>query len=131
MQNLEPGKSPVALPKPGFPDVVERTRVAKFENKTYGFRVGGPIVKNKLFYFFLAEWQRDLRPQPFNLADYRGNTTQAGLESLTNFIKSTYNYDPGGYIDNAEQVNAERVNAKIDWNINDNNRLSVSYRYNK
>lgn len=125
------GKSPVAIPKPGFPDVVERTRVAKFENKTYGFRVGGPIVKNKLFYFFLAEWQRDLRPQPFNIADYRGNTTQAGLETLTNFVKSTYNYDPGGYIDNAEQVNAERVNAKIDWNINDNNRFSVSYRYNK
>jgi hypothetical protein len=125
------GKSPVALPKAGFPNVVERTRVAKFSNKTYGFRVGGPIVKNKLFYFILAEWQRDTRPQPFNLADYRGNTNAAGLEGLANYLRSEYNYEPGGYLDNPEQVNAERANAKIDWNINDNNRFSLSYRYNK
>jgi len=129
-QNLT-GLSPVAVPKPGFPSVVERTKAAEFSNKTYGFRVGGPIVKNKLFYFFLAEWQRDTRPQPFNLSDYRGNTGSAGLEGLSNYLKSEYNYDPGGYLDNPEQVNADRVNAKIDWNINDNNRFSFSYRYNK
>lgn len=124
------GKSPVALPKPGFPSVVERTKANKFSNKTYGFRLGGPIVKNKLFYFFLAEWQRDTRPQPFNIADYRGSTNTAGLESLATLLRTKYNYEPGGYLDNPEQVNAERVNAKIDWNINDNNRFSLSYRYN-
>lgn len=125
------GRSPVALPKPGFPSVVERTRVSKFSNKTYGFRVGGPIVKNKLFYFLLAEWQRDTRPQPFNIADYRGNSNTAALDNLANHLRTKYGYEPGGYIDNPEQVNAERANAKIDWNINDNNRFSLSYRYNK
>ncbi|MBC7850078.1 MAG: TonB-dependent receptor [Chitinophagaceae bacterium] len=125
------GKSPVAQPKPGFPNVVERTRVAPFSNKTYGFRVGGPLIKNKLFYFFLAEWQRDTRPQPFNFAEYRGTSSAASLEGLANLLRTKYDYEPGGYLDNPEQLNAERVNAKIDWNINDNNRFSVSYRYNK
>lgn len=125
------GLSPVPVPKAGFPDVVERTRVAKFANKTYGFRVGGPIIKNKLFYFMLAELQRDQRPQPFNLADYRGTTNQAGIDNLATLLRDKYGYEPGGYIDNPEEVNADRVNAKIDWNINDNNRFSVSYRYNK
>ncbi len=124
------GKSPVAVPKPGYPTVVERTKAPDFSNKTYGFRVGGPIVKNKLFYFFLAEWQRDTRPQPFNFTDYRGTTSQAGLDILANVLRTKYNYEPGGYLDNPEQVNAERMNAKLDWNINDNNRLSLSYRYN-
>lgn len=125
------GKSPVALPKTGFPDVVERTRVSSFSNKTYGFNVRGPLIKNKLFYFFLAEWQRDTRPQPFNMADYRGTTNQTGIENLANFIRTTYKYEPGGFLDNPEKVNADRINTKIDWNINDNNRLSFSYRYNK
>ncbi|MBL0135357.1 MAG: TonB-dependent receptor [Chitinophagaceae bacterium] len=125
------GLSPVPVPKPGFPNIVERTRVPKFETKTYGVRIGGPIVKNKLFYFLLAEWQRDDRPQPFNFADYRGTSSQATIEALANTLRTTYNYEPGGFLDNPEKVTANRINAKVDWNINDNNRFSLSYRYNK
>lgn len=129
-QNLT-GLSPVPVAKTGFPSVYERTKAAKFANKTYGIRVGGPIVQNKLFYFLLAEIQRDERPQPFNLADYRGTSNQAGIDNLANFVRTNYGYEPGGYLDNPEKVNADRINAKLDWNINDNNRLSLSYRYNK
>ncbi len=125
------GKSPVATAKPGFPGVVERTKAAGFQNKMYGFRVGGPIIKNKLFYFFLAEWQRDQRPQPFNFDEYRGGSNQATIDNIANRLRTVYGYEPGGYIDNPEQVNRESVNAKIDWNINEKNRFAFSYRYNK
>jgi len=125
------GLSPTPQARPGFPNILERVPAANFANQTVGVRVGGPLIQNKLFYFFLAEMQRDERPQPFNFADYRGSTTQAGVESLANFLRTTYGYEPGGYLDNAEKVNADRINAKLDWNINDNNRLSLSYRYNK
>lgn len=126
------GKSPVATPKPGSPNILERNKANDFSNKTYGFRVGGPLIKNKLFYFFLAELQRDTRPQPFNVADYRGNTNSlTALNALADFIRTEYNYEPGGFLDNPEKVNSDRINAKIDWNINDNNRFSFSYRYNK
>jgi hypothetical protein len=129
-QNIT-GKSPVPVVKNGFPLNYEYPKVPAFQNQTYGFRLGGPIVKNKLFYFLLAEWQRDERPQPFNFGDYRGTTNQAGIENLANYIRTTYKYNPGDYLNNPEQVNADRFNAKIDWNINDDNRLSVSYRVNK
>lgn len=107
------------------------TKLSDFSNKTYGFRIGGPIIKNKLFYFLNAEVQRDTRPQPFNFSDYGGSVTESDLQDLTNYLRTNYNYDPGGYLDNAEKITADRVVAKADWNINTANKLSVSYRYTK
>lgn len=115
---------------PGVPKAA-RTRLADFSNKTTGFRVGGPIIPNKLFFFLNAEIQRDERPQPFDFDTYDGGASQADLDGLAQYLRSEYGYDPGGYIDNAEKVEADRIAAKIDWNINDVHKLSASYRYNK
>jgi hypothetical protein len=92
--------------------------------------VGGPIIKNKLFFFLLGEVERNTRPQPFT-GEYRGNTSNDSIGTLVNFLKTTYNYDPGGYLDNPEKVTADRITAKIDWNVNTRNKFSLSYRYNK
>ncbi|MEP6713813.1 MAG: TonB-dependent receptor, partial [Ferruginibacter sp.] len=106
------------------------SRLGKFENKTYGFRVGGPIIKNKLFYFINAELQKDLRPQPFDTSLYKGNTRPGVILGLADTLRQKYNYDPGEFINNPEKVNATRITAKIDWNLSENNKLSLSYRYN-
>lgn len=105
-------------------------KLADFKNQTIGFRVGGPIVKNKIFFFVNGEVQRDKRPQPFDFSNYNGASSQSDIDNLTNFLISNYGYDPGGYLDNAEKVDADRIAAKIDWNLNTNHKLSVSYRYN-
>ena len=105
-------------------------KLANFSNKTTGFRLGGSIIKNKLFFFVNGEIQRDQRPQPVDLSGYRGNSSIAQIEGLRSFLKTTYNYEPGGFVDNPEVVEANRVATKIDWNINEKNKLSVSYRYN-
>ncbi len=106
------------------------TRLSDFSNKTIGFRVGGPIIKNKLFFFINGEVQRDKRPQPFDFSAYTGASNQANLETLSNYLKTSFGYDAGGYIDNPEKVEANRVAAKIDWNISQKHKLSASYRYN-
>ncbi|MBZ4317484.1 hypothetical protein LAM21_24015, partial [Mycobacterium tuberculosis] len=64
------GKDPVAPKETAsrFPD---------FQNKTYGLRIGGPLVKNKLFYFLSLEQQRDQTPQPFDIGTYKGTTNNA------------------------------------------------------
>ncbi len=106
------------------------TKLADFSNKTIGFRVGGPIIKNKLFFFLNGEVQRDKRPQPFDFSTYTGSSNQAAIDGLANHLKTTYGYDPGGYLDNPETIEANRIAAKIDWNITDKHKLSASYRYN-
>ena len=108
----------------------QATRLAPFTNKTTGFRFGGPITKNKVFFFINGEIQRDERPQPYNFSGYTGRSSQADLENLADYLRTNYGYDPGGFLDNPETVEANRVAAKIDWAVNTNNKLSVSYRYN-
>ncbi len=130
-QNLS-GRAPTPSIKPGTFNIYERAKLNPFKNQIANISFGGPIVKNKLFYFISAEIERNQRPQPFNFSDYRGNTANQGdINNLGAYLKSKYNYDAGGYLDNAEKVNADRISAKVDWNINDNNKLSVSYRYVK
>jgi hypothetical protein len=107
-------------------------RFSAFNNKTFGFRIGGPIIKNKLFFFLSAEQQRDETPQIFDFTTYRGNTnTVAGVEALKSFVKTTYGYDMGDWQETKRKLDADRLTAKIDWNINSKNRLTVSGRYNK
>lgn len=106
------------------------TGLSDFSNKTIGFRVGGPIIKNKLFFFINGEVQRDKRPQPSDFSTYIGASNKTAVDGLVNYVKTTYGYDMGGYEDNPETVEANRVAAKIDWNISAKHKLSASYRYN-
>ena len=130
-QNLA-GVSPLPVLKPGTTNVFERIKFPKFINRTTGIRLSGALVKNKLFYFVLAELQKDERPQSFDFSNYAGATRRASaIDSLSNFLKSKYGYNTGTYIDNPEIVEANRYTAKIDWNINAKNKLSASYRFNK
>src|SRR5690606_32346789 len=90
------GKTPTDDPK------VEREKLANFTSKTYGARIGGPIIKNKLFYFFNVELQDNNTPQPFNYQTYaagRGDrpaASQASLAELSQKLNGM-GYDPGGY----------------------------------
>ena len=117
------GKTPTDDPN------AERTRLAPFTARTFGFRLGGPIIKNKLFFFANVERQTDEEPRPFIPSDYVGNSTQADLENLANYVRETYNYEPGGFLNNAQTTQATRILAKLDWNINDNHKLSVRHSY--
>ncbi|MBX2930633.1 MAG: TonB-dependent receptor [Chitinophagaceae bacterium] len=107
------------------------TKLADFSSKTYGFRVGGPIVKNKAFFFLNIDMVRDERPQPWT-GTYAGNTSLASAD-FTNLLNkiSSYGYDPGGFMNNVEEVKSDRLAAKIDWNINTQHKLTLSYRYAK
>jgi outer membrane receptor for ferrienterochelin and colicin len=117
------GKTPTGLK-------AAATKLPDFQDKTYGFRVGGPIIKNKLFYFLNGEIVRFERPQVFDVSRYSGTTSLAGINALADTLRTKYGYEPGGFQNNPEKVRANRIIAKIDWNLNANNKLSFTYRYN-
>jgi len=106
-----------------------RTKLADFTAITSGFRIGGPIIKNKLFFFLNGEMQRDQTPQPFEFSSYNGNATQEELNTLATYLQNTYGYDPGGYIDNTRELKSNKLLARIDWNINENNKLMLRHSY--
>jgi len=106
------------------------TRLAHFNDNTYGLRFGGPIIKNKLFFFLNGEIVRFERPNSFDITKYSGNTQGAALSALADTLRMKYGYEPGSFIENPEKVRANRALAKIDWNLNGKNKLTLTYRYN-
>ena len=107
----------------------ERTRLAPFNVHTYGARLGGPIIRDKLFFFANVEFLREEEPLPFVPQEYEGAATAADLDRLVNFLDTEYGYNPGGYLNNVGTRNSNKAIAKIDWNINRNHKLSLRHSY--
>ncbi len=120
------GKTPV-----GIAGDNERTKLDEFSAQTYGVRIGGPIVQDKLFYFVNYERQDNETPQPFDIGTYRGAATAADLQQLSDFLVNNYGYNPGGYANNTSSLVSDKLIAKIDWNINENHKLSLKHSYVK
>ena len=109
----------------------ERTKLDPFTSQIYGFRLGGPIVKDKLFFFANVELERREEPRPFVPEAYQGNATVADLEALRQTFINDYGYDPGGFLNSPQTTDGEKVLVKLDWNINKNNKLSARHSYVK
>ena len=123
-------------------DTVEGETVAgardKDRNTTYGFTLGGPIVKNKLFFFANFEYSKI----PTVANRWRGSTDGVGnadanisrttledLEKVSKFLKDKYGYDTGSWTDFPANESNMKVLARLDWNINDKNHLALRYNY--
>lgn len=113
------------------PDLIgdgeEAEKLDEFSALTYGLRVGGPIIKDKLFFFLNYERQDDETPQPFNFSNYEGRSSIEDINALQSFLASTYGYDTGGFANNTRTLESDKVTVKLDWNINDNNRISFRH----
>ena len=114
----------------------------KFDLKNYGFRIGGPIVKDKLFFFLNAEQERRNDPPNGNfVANRPGETAAPGgnsqtsqvlasqLQTLSDFLVRSYGYNPGAFENYELRQNSDKATARIDWNITNNHRLNVKYNY--
>ncbi len=108
-----------------------RTKLADFTAVTTGFRLGGPIVKNKLHFFVNAEMQRDATPQPFSIDNYNGNATTSQLGELASYVENTYGYVTGGFENNSSELKSDKFLARLDWNINESHKLMLRHSYTK
>lgn len=127
-QNMA-GKTPGNVPDSA------RKKLTDFKNQTYGFTFGGPIIKNKAFFFLNAEMQKDVRPQPYtpvNVLNPDGSVRFNVVDTVAkvvNFLKTKYGYDPGDFLNNPDAVDRININTRFDFNLNSKNKLTLSYRY--
>lgn len=117
---------------PGFLEVAgqDREKLADFSAKTYGLRLGGPIIKDKLFFFVNGEIQKDQTPRPFNFNTYNGGVAKSDIDNLVSVLRNTYNYDPGSYENVVSELKAQKFLIKLDYNLSDNHKLTFRHSYN-
>lgn len=123
-ENLS-GKTPTNLASTD----ADREKLPDFNAQTFGVRLGGALIEDKLFYFVNYERQEDETPAPFNIANYRGTSSASDLENLSNFVQTNYGYDMGQYDSNSTILNSDKITLKLDWNADEKNKLSLSARY--
>ena len=110
----------------------------KDRNTNFGFTFGGPIVKNKLFFF--ANFEYATVPSVVNrwhgsvdgksdADNYISRTTLADLERVSKHVKDKYGYDTGSWTNFPANESNMKALARIDWNINNNNHLALRYNY--
>ena len=105
---------------------------------TYGATFGGPIIKDKLFFFGNFEFSqiptvvnrwRTSADGVANKDQYITRVKTSDAQALTDFLKKNYNYDPGSFSDYPANEDNMKILARLDWNINRDNHLALRYNY--
>ncbi len=102
--------------------------------KQYGFSIGGPIIKDKLFFF--ANFEKDDRddlgsswvPNTGSGAINESRVLESDMIAVKDFL-SGLGYDTGAYRGFLYKTESIKGIFKLDWNINDNNRLALIYNF--
>jgi len=98
------------------------------KNQTWGVTFGGPIIKDKLFFFAAYEKQKiDGIAGVGTDAVSGGGLTQAQVDAVTQAFQSI-GIDPGTNGGSALTLEDKRTLAKLDWNISDSQRASFTYQ---
>ncbi len=128
-----------------------RTKYDTQLSQTYGFTAGGPIVKNKLFLFVSGEYYKKSYPNIYTPANgtYEGREdvrlskpvtvdgetyeffNSALAQKIIDHYEATYGVGQTGESFTQHQVEDKFYNmlARLDWNINDKNKLMFRYQY--
>jgi hypothetical protein len=115
-------------------DVVNQ--YGNFQRGQFGGRIGGAIIKNKLFVF--GSFEQELQTQPGSnfVATRPGSTaanqsiaTAAQLDQIKDLLKSKFNYDPGAYENWDKENYSQKANIRLDWNISDKHKFNLKYNY--
>jgi hypothetical protein len=109
----------------------------RLDEKNFGGSFGGPIIKDKLFFFVNAEFKLTKAPgstriaatpsTPYGSISTVTRTTADFMNTVSSYLLSNYGYQTGGYQNYENVSNNDKLFARLDWNINKNHRFSIRY----
>jgi hypothetical protein len=107
---------------------------SKFDEKVQGFRLGAPIIKNKLFIF--GNYEELTKTEPGTTWTSAGSPLGGAqptrvqyndLKTLSDFMKEKFNYTTGPWEGYSNTNSSKKFLVRVDWNINDKNKLTARY----
>jgi hypothetical protein len=108
-----------------------------FDFSQFGGWVGGPILKNKLFFFASYENEETTQPLTTFRANNGGETVggnvtrvlRTDLETLSSYLRDNFGYETGPFEGYPDLTPGKRYLAKLDYNLNARNKLSLRYNH--
>ncbi|MBO6188516.1 MAG: TonB-dependent receptor [Prevotella sp.] len=120
-------------------DGVQNSEPNPDEQKTFGFTLGGPIIKDKLFFFANYErtksenvptfWHPDRTGDGPDSKTYTSRTLLSDMETISNFVKDKYGYDTGSADVYPGGITNNKYLARLDWNITNNHHLALRFNH--
>ncbi len=106
-------------------------------SQNYGMRLGGPVIKNKLFFFISGEYEKEFtpsvnwNPSQDGVSDANqmiSRTLESDMVLVRDHLISQYGYDPGKYKDFDPFRNENyKFLARLDWNITNDHKFTLRY----
>jgi len=116
----------------------DQTKYGTFNESQFGLRVGGPIVKDKVYFFLSGELGRRSTPTNFVIDDSGASNDFGGAsvsiadaQRFIDILKNKYGYDPGGFGSGYRKVenNNDKIFFRVDVNLSTKHRLTLRHNY--
>ncbi len=105
-----------------------------FEDEEYGFRIGGPMAKDKAFFFFNIDIGEETQPTGWSIDGSGGQTFGGGQltdegNRFRDILINNYGYDPGGLGQNSRDTPSDKYFLRFDFNLSDQHNLTLRHNY--
>ena len=104
-------------------------KLAEQRTQIYGVSLGGAIVKNRLFFFLNGEFDLDSSPSSYYVGDSGCNISESDAKMIAERYYALTGYDGGGYGKQTLHKQTGSLIARLDWNINSRNNLTLRYNF--
>lgn len=112
-------------------------KLSEFSDKQFGANIGGPLIKDKAFFFLNADIGRRKQPTGFSAdgssgTNWASNSSRStGIADILSIAQSKYGYNPGPTSEFVRQIPSDKFIGKIDVTLNERHRLTVRHNYVK
>lgn len=112
--------------------------IGKFNENIYGARIGGPLIKDKLFFF--ANYEMVSRTEPAqtwfaknspnaSAGDQVSRVEYQDMVDLSNFLRDKFRYETGPFENYDDETDSKKFLVRLDYNLNDRNKLTIRYTH--